>query len=225
MDPIIVLAVMAVAVSFYLTRRKKMAKPSRPVTVTLDGDSIIYGPTLQHNIAARLAEWQPTWYLDDRGVYGLKLWQLVAGYEEPFEGADPSLYPRGPQPPYDQVSRSHRIVVIEPGGNDALEMRTPAEYEADLRAAVGIIRKEGRTPILTGIVDLPVGDFFTAPIKARRDQLNAVTLVVADEMEVEHAGWGEDYQGPQDVFDSVHRTQEASDRLAVLLMQAIERAY
>ncbi|MCT6721686.1 GDSL-type esterase/lipase family protein [Acidovorax sp. K2F] len=227
MDPITIAIIVGLGLvaAFALSRKGGgAASPPLPVSVTLDGDSILYGPTLAHNIAARLREWRPQWTVDDRGVYGLKLWQLIAGYTEPFPGAGPELFPRGPQPPYAQVQRNTRIVVLEAGGNDALEMRTVAEYEADLREAIRIVQAEGRTAVLTGIVDLPVADIFTPPIKARRDELNAVTLRVAAELGLQHAGWGEDYQGPQDVFDNVHRTQAASDRLAALLVAAIERA-
>lgn len=221
---LIFLVLLAAVVALAASRKRSKPTPPQPMTVILDGDSIVYGPTLAANIAARLREWRPAWSVDDRGVYGLKLWQLLQGYTEPYAGAGPELFPRGPQPLYAQVPRSSRIVVIEQGGNDALEMRTVAEYEADLREAIRIVQSEGRTAVLTGIVDLPVADIFTAPIKAHLDELDQVTLRVAAELGLQHAGWHADYRGPQDVIDNVHRTQEASDRLAVLLMAAIERA-
>nr|WP_235492165.1 hypothetical protein [Paracidovorax avenae] len=103
-------------------------------------------------------------------------------------------------------------------------MRTPAQYEVDLREAIRIVQAEGRTPVLAGIVNLPVADLFTPERVARRAELNAVTLALAEELGLQHAGWGEDYRGPGDVIDNVHRTQAASDRLAALLAAAIERA-
>ncbi|WCM86640.1 hypothetical protein [Acidovorax sp. NCPPB 3576] len=54
--------------------------------------------------------------------------------------------------------------------------------------------------------------------------LNAITLSVAHDLGLQHAGWGEDYRGPEDLIDSVHRSQAASDRLAVLLVAAIDRS-
>ena len=56
-------------------------------------------------------------------------------------------------------------------------------------------------------------------------EFNAVTLRLAAELGLQHAGWREDYRGPGDVIsDQIHRTQEASDRLAALVVAAIERA-
>ena len=42
-------------------------------------------------------------------------------------------------------------------------------------------------------------------------------------MAVALLGWGEDYQGESDTHDLIHRTQAASDRLAALLVAAIEK--
>lgn len=220
MGPFLIFGAAAAAV-FLLTRKKPRPKT---ITVEVDGDSIVWGPTLAANICTRLREWRPSWTVDDRGVYGLKLWQLIVGYQEPYPGCPPDQFPRGPQPPFVDVERSSHFIVLELGGNDALEMRTPAEFEADLRSAISTVQAEGRVPVLTGIVGIPVGDIFTPPILVRLAELNAITHQVAEELGLQHACWGEDYRGPQDTFDGVHRTQEASDRLAVLLMQALERA-
>lgn len=62
----------------------------------------------------------------------------------------------------------------------------------------------------------------TPEVKMRRDVLNEITLRLAEEYGIKHTGWGEDYQGSQDVTDGIHRTQEASDRLAALLVKTIK---
>lgn len=197
---------------------------AKAIPVQIDGDSLSFRAMLAHSVPSRLQEWRPSWTVTDRGVSGLTLKNLVSGYTEPFTGAPTSEFPRGPQQPYSTNPKSGRIVVLALGVNDALEMRSVADFDADLRLAIRILHAEMRTPVLTGLVDMPVSDVFHQDRKTRRDELNQVTLRVAVELGLQHAGWGEDYRGPHDIFDSVHRTQEASDRLAVLLMQAIERA-
>lgn len=196
---------------------------SEPLTIEIYGDSIVRGPGLSAPLPAALRVLRPGWVIDDRSASGLVLADLVAGYSEPWPGAPPDAYPRGPQPPFAKVSRSARVVVLAAGLNDALEMRTPAQYEADLREAIRIVRAENRTPVLAGIVGLPVAELFTSERVARQAELNAVTFALAAEQGLQHAGWGEDYLGPVDVIDNVHRTQAASDRLAALLVAAIER--
>ncbi|ABM32931.1 SGNH/GDSL hydrolase family protein [Paracidovorax citrulli] len=197
---------------------------STPLSIEIFGDSIARGPGISTPMPATLRALRPAWAIDDRSASGLVLADLIAGYSAPWPGAPADAYPRGPQPPFAQVSRSARVVVLAAGLNDALEMRTPAQYGADLREAIRIVRAEGRLPVLAGIVDLPVADLFTPERVARRAELNAVTLALAAELGLQHAGWGEDYRGPVDVIDNVHRTQAASDRLAVLLAAAIERS-
>lgn len=172
------------------------------VSVELRGDSIFSAPGIERSPASYMKAAHPGWVVDDRSVSGLALFQAL-----PFAFGQSS------------------IVVIEMGGNDALYPRTAEMFEADLRAAIGSVISAGKRPVLTGIVNMPVSpDFFTAEALAKRDAFNAITLRVAAELGLSHAGWGEDYRGEIDViFDRIHRTQEASDRLAALLVQAIER--
>lgn len=224
MEPIAIAILIAAALGLYALSRRKTSKPPEPVSVTLDGDSIMVGVWLQRGIAARMRELRPDWVIDDRGVVGLKLYDLLRGYQEPSPGAPPERYPRGPQPPYAQVARSTRFVVIEAGGNDTLDPIDVGAWEADLREALRIVQAEGRVPVLTGIVDFDDDAGLPQGMKARRDACNAITHRVAQELGLQHAGWGEDYQGPRDRIDPLHRSQEASDRLATLLVDAIEHA-
>lgn len=211
----------AVVAAVIFKKRKRL----QPVSVTLDGDSIVWGLGIKHSVGARLKQWQPGWVVDDRGVVGLTLSALIDGYDKPYADAPPEHFPRGPQPAYVQVGRSTHYVLVEAGGNDALELRPPEVFEAQMRSAITTIQSEGRVPVLTGIIDMPVGGhpFVTAEAKQHRDALNAITLSLAAEYGLKHAGWGEDYRGPQDVTDGIHRTQEASDRLARLLIAAISK--
>ncbi len=175
------------------------------ISVEIYGDSAMTAPGITTPPPAAIRILRPSWVVNNHALGGSTLRQTLLDFAS--------------QP------RTGHFVVLEHGGNDALELRTPAEFEAELREAIRVVRAEGRVPVLTGIVDLP-GDpvFFTAPVRARMTELNAVTLVVATELGLQHAGWREDYRGPGDViFDQIHRTQEASDRLAALVVAAIER--
>lgn len=194
------------------------------VSIEIHGDSIPFGPGIERNVAAQIRVLRPDWDVLDVSASGLDLSDVVNGYTEPYKNAPPEAFPAGPQPPIAQRLLVGRFQVIEVGGNDALEMRDPAVYEADLRSAIKAIQAAGRVPVLTGIVNAPTSDFFTPTVLVRRDELNAITLRLAAELGLPHAGWGEDYRGEVDVIhDRIHRTQEASDRLAALLVQAIER--
>lgn len=195
-----------------------------PVSVEIYGDSITFGPGIERNVAAQIRNVRPDWKVIDVSASGLDLMDVIDGYKEPFAGAPPESFPAGPQPPIAQRSLIGQVQVLGVGGNDALGMRDPGEFEAGLRYAINAIKAAGRVPVLTGIVNAPPGDFFTPSILARRAELNAVTLRLAAELGVSHAGWGEDYRGEIDViFDRIHRTQAASDRLADLLILAIEK--
>lgn len=224
MEPITIAIIAAVGLAAWALSRRKKPSPAEPIGVTLDGDSILYGPELERNVAATMRSLRPAWTVDDRGVGGLLLRSLIAGYQEPYPGAPPEVFPRGPQPPYAQVQRSTHFVVVEPGGNDAWALLGADEFEANMRSAINTLQAEGRVPILTGIVDFTVSDAWSQEFKDRRDEYNAITHRLATEYGLQNAGWGEDYQGPQDTIDGLHRTQEASDRLAAQLVQAVERA-
>ncbi|MDA8522300.1 GDSL-type esterase/lipase family protein [Acidovorax sp. NCPPB 4044] len=200
------------------------AQPPEPVSVDIFADSIARSPGLPVSLVQSLQAARPGWTVQDHSATGLDLDALVVGYREPWPGAPADAFPLGPQPRFADVRRQGRVVVLGLGVNDALEMRTPKRFEADLRQVIQVIQAEGRLPVLTGLVDLPVADLFTLERIERRRQLDAVTRAVAAELGLQHAGWGQDYRGPTDVRDNVHRTQEASDRLALLLVAAIERA-
>lgn len=220
---LLLLAFVAVAILIARNRNKR-GSMANPITVQIDGDSIVYGLGVEHSIPERLKEWHPDWVIDDRGVSGLKLWQLVAGYQEPYVDAPEEVYPRGPQLPYAQVARSSQVVVLALGVNDALEMRTAEQFEADLRSAIQILSAEARTVIVAGIVNFPTGPVFTEEIHKRRDEFQAISQRVARELMLQRAGWGNTEVVLSQTLDGVHPTQEESDRLGRLLAATIMRA-
>lgn len=171
------------------------AKPAPQLTVDLYGDSIGAGYAVEVTPAERIALIRPTWGVMDYSVYGLRLSELM------------EVFPT--------IPRTAQFVALALGFNDANE--EDPHFETNLRTAIEIVIREGRTPVISGLV----GVHAPTPLMVR---YNAVTHRLADEYGLEHAGWGESFQ-PGDVNpDGIHRTQEASDRLAALLASAIERA-
>lgn len=170
-------------------------QPAPQLTLDLYGDSIGAGYAVEVTPAERIALMRPTWGVMDYSVYGLKLGELM------------EVFP--------SIPRTAQYVALALGFNDANE--EDPNFEANLRTAIELVIREGRTPVLSGLV----GVRSPTPLMLR---YNAATHRLAREYGLEHAGWGESFQ-PQDVnSDGIHRTQEASDRLAALLANAIERA-
>lgn len=164
--------------------------------VELYSDSIGAGYGVRVPPAARMQQLRPAWQVVDHSVNGLQLTALMQG----FAG----------------LHRTGRYVPLALGLNDAY--LGALGYEQSLRTAIEQLQREGRVPVLTGVVGVP-----RPPALAVRH--NAITHALAREYGLQHAGWGEDYRGEVDVIaDGIHRTQEASDRLAALLVAAIERA-
>lgn len=196
-----------------------------PPSVEIYGDSIPFGPGIQSNIAAQIRILRPEWIVIDVSASGADLRDVLDGYAEPYANAPREAYPAGPQPALSKRVKAGQYQVIAVGGNDALGMSTQEDFESRLREVVRVIRSEGRIPIITGIVNAPPSEAFNLAVLARRDELNGITHAIAKEYGLQHAGWGEDYRGEVDtIADRIHRTQEASDRLAALLIEAIERA-
>lgn len=170
-------------------------KPPPQLTVDLYGDSIGAGYGVEITPAKRIALMRPTWGVMDYSVYGLRLSELM------------EVFP--------SIPRTATYVALALGFNDA--NGGDPNFEANLRAAIEILIREGRTPVLSGLAGVRA----PTPLMVR---YNAATHRLAREYGLEHAGWGESFR-PEDVNpDGIHRTQEASDRLAALLTSAIERA-
>lgn len=167
---------------------------------------------------------RPKWTLTDRNACGLKLAHFLAGYQEPFPGAPAYMYPAGPQPAFKDATHNSQVIVIGLGLNDSNGFLSPVEYRQHLLDTLAIIRAAGAVPVFTGIVQFPSG-YYDPAMDANLIAFTKVMREVAREQDVVYAGWDEDYQGEGDVLaDHIHRTQEASDRLALRLIEAIDRA-
>lgn len=166
----------------------------RPVTVDLYGDSIMAGHGVQASPAARIRSVRPDWVVVDHSAPGTPLKALMPGFSS--------------------SPRTGQIVVIGNGFVDAYQGLDG--YAQDLRTAVLQVVAEGRTPVLTGVIGTP-----NPPALAH--EYNAATHQIAKEYGLSHAGWGEAYRDGDTSPDGIHRTQAASDKLADLLIQAIEK--
>lgn len=191
-------------------------EPSRQ-SVTLDGDSILFGAALSVKPADVLRS--AGFDVDDRAAVGLNLKDMVSGYDEPYPGAPASDFPLGPQPAYERVQRSTQFVVIEAGVNDSFILRSAELFEADMRHVIEVVLREGRFPVLTGIVQLGEHPFVNDAVQKLRAEYDAITIQLADEYGLRHARWGDD---PLETMDGIHRTQEASNRLAQRLVSAMQ---
>lgn len=199
------------------------SEPPEPVRISVDffGDSLWRGLGVDVSLVQQVRIQRPEWAVGDYTAVGLLLRSLMAGYEEPYVNAPAASFPLGPQPPFEAVKRNGRFTVISLGGNDAYSLSSVEQFEKELRQAIAIVQSEGRVPVLTGIPGVPVGDVFNQSVIDRCKEMNQVTLDVAEELRLPHARWADDYRGPSDTIDGIHRTQEASDRLATLLIKTI----
>ena len=160
-------------------------------TVEINADSVMSASTHPEPAAATLQRMRPAWVIDDRAVTGLSLDDLMTGFK--------------------QTPHPSQIVVIELGGNDAYEGRAPSLFKAQLTSAVQHLQAHGKTPVLTGIVQVETWGLFDQATSDRIRVLDGITREVATELSVPHAGWG---AVPAQTTDGIHPTK---DRLAVLL--------
>lgn len=195
-----------------------------PLTVELDGDSILFGVLLERSPAMVMKKLRPKWTLTDRNACGLKLADFMVGYQEPFPGAPEYMYPAGPQPAFKDAPHNSQIIVLGLGLNDSNGLLVPGDYRQHLLEALEVIRDAGAVPVFTGIVPFPSG-YYDPAMDANLIEFTKVMRDVAREQDVVYAGWDEEYQGEGDLQpDHIHRTQDASDRLALRLIAAIDEA-
>lgn len=207
--------------------------PKRPYTVELDGDSILFGfdpasATWRHaqTPAQRILAKRPGWVVDDRTAAGLRVYDLVRGYEAPFEDAPPALFPRGPQGPFDTEPHPSRIVVFQAGVNDHARPGFDLDaFEADYRGLIQRVRSLGHAAVVTGIT--PVSDKIFGPeALATMKAINSVIHQVAAETRTVHARWDSmPFSVDKDTTDGIHPTQAASNRLADRLIAALDRTF
>src|ERR1035437_3404846 len=179
------------------------------IIVELNGDSIMYGPTLALRPGARLALILPNLEVQDKSVIGLSMSYLYDGYIVPWVGGP--ISPLGPQLKFSKIQRTAKIVVIELGGNDAYGDLSPIIFEQQLVDTLQLLKNEGRIPVVTGIVQVtPGAGAFDQATVDRCIELNEITHKVATSLHVDDSHWDTvEYNGPSDTIDGLHRTQVA----------------
>ncbi len=94
-----------------------------PLTVELNGDSLLHGYGVPVTPVQRIQAARPRWKLDDRTANGLRMETAIQTF---------------PSEPH-----TARIIVIALGANDAFGMVPADTYRADLDKAVSVIRAPG----------------------------------------------------------------------------------
>lgn len=210
--------------------------PAGPsITVDVFGDSVARGFGIQTNLVDFIKNLEPTWTINNISANGVTLKAVQLGYTQSYPGAPASEYPLGPQPPFQTKARTGAYTVIEVGLNDAMGITYPndvisaTEFETRLRAMVAIVKGEGRTPILTGLPNIA---WETVPaaigattIRDRVIAFNAVCQTVASSENIQFANFNSAYDSKTaNTIDTIHPTQQNSNKLGQLLQAAIKKA-
>ncbi len=195
-----------------------------PLSVELNGDSILFGWGCDSTPAMQMRAQRPRWTLTDRNACGLRMADFMQGYQEPFPGAPPDMYPAGPQPAFKDALHQAQVIVLGLGLNDSYGYLSPEAYRQQLLDALAVIRSAGAVPVFTGLVPIPSG-YYDPGQDANLLAFQQVMRDVAESQGVIHADWDEEYQGEGDLQeDHIHRSQNATDRLTARLIAAIDRA-
>lgn len=197
---------------------------SSPLTIELNGDSLMFGLEINKNIGKYLKETNPQWVIDDRGVAGLTMKDLNSGYTTPFPNASSVFYPRGAQLNFKTVQRTSNIVVIALGGNDAYSGFSTNDYELNLKAIVDVLISEKRTPILVGIPPMK-SSLFSNKVNEVIQANNAIMHTLAIEKSIIFVEWDKTEFIENETIDGIHRNQIGSDKLAFLIAQAIKKYF
>lgn len=216
--------VILIIVLWFFTKQRKAPREDAfgDVSITVYGDSICAGHAGVRRLADALRAAYPELLVVDKAVSGLSLQSLVHGYKAPYEGADPEIYPDGPQPPFNEVETHTSYALLALGGNDALELRSVEDYKHDLLTAIQRLQSQNVVVILSGIVDFRVeGGFFTEGAKAQRDLLDRATKEIADKYHIAYLGWGNFGADIEDTIDPVHKADHVIPQLAATVVKVI----
>lgn len=172
--------------------------PAADCSVTLYGDSILYGYTSKGRLseppAAAIKRLRPAYRVVDR--------------------SDTGDYVLRRLPTFLNDTIDTRLVVIEHGMNDA---GNGFDYAEPLRSMVQRVKALNKTAVITGISHVVGG-------MAARDDYDLVARRVAKEEGVTFADWGAVRFDEADMADDVHPAQAYSTRLAEQLVRALDAA-
>jgi hypothetical protein len=183
-----------------LPAQSAMQQPRHDCSVTLYGDSILYGvlgttgkERLPEPPAAVVERLRPAYSVVDRSVPGdFAVW-------------------RSSQFKRDRINT--RLVVFEHGMNDANQK---FDYAEPLRSMIRRVKTLGKTPVVAGLS--------RAPKVGTRDVYDAMARRIATEEGAIFADWGAVSMAVADLQDDLHPGQAYSTRLAEQLVQALDRA-
>lgn len=203
------------------------------VYVELNGDSIMFGynpstPNMKLPIdtAGALKLVRPAFVINDKSACGLRLRQLVTGYQTPNDGTPAEAFPKGPQAPFSQIDHHAQVVVVGLGLCDAFDLSiTPAQFNQDLNTVIDVIHSQNRVALICNLVQFP--DFSGAGNYQQLERCKLFNSII-NQVVTQKGGstllvnWAGTYQGPQDIqADEVHRTQDATHRLGEAIASKI----
>lgn len=203
---LVALSLLAVSLVLSACDAESIEKTSDDCSVVLYGDSILHGAyvgdgqTRRHrrNPAAELKARRPAWRIDDRTQPGQSLEMLAKTFHS------------------DQ--RASRVVVL---GSGIAEGWSGGSVLSDLPRMIETVRREGRTPVLTGYSRQLPNAFMTADKLEGRDRVDAEVKALALETRIEFADFGA--ARPAEMADEVHPTEQYSLRLSAKLIEALDR--
>jgi len=191
-------------------------------TIELNGDSIMAGLSID-TFALSIAKKRKDFFIVDKAVAGLSMRSLWNGYVTPYPGGSTPSF--GAQMPFQRVNRTSHVVLIELGGNDAYGDYPAEEFAFQLEGMIITLMKEGRIPVLTGIVPLTLGGAFDQATIDRSAVLDEIVHTLAAKYQLIDAQWRTvRYDGKIDTIDGIHRTQGAADRLVERTIEGLDAA-
>lgn len=183
-------------------------------SVELNGDSVLFGYItndttwrLESTPAQRLRD--KGYQIEDKTAGGLRTYDLVRGYLQPFPEAWSALYPSGAQPAFWNLPHDSRIIVIQTGINDFKDPFNPARVYQDYSYMVDYIRGLGKIPVITGVtqVDKTVVGI---EVSDKIDKIRETIKLVVKNKFVHYASFE---NVPVKWTDGYHLTQESSDEM------------
>lgn len=182
-----------------LSISKENGKPQHKCSVTLEGDSIMWGgfvpgPRLLEPPAAILKRLRPSYTVVDNSVISSTAAQRAKSFAE--------------------IPRTTRFVVLQHGINDAL---IGSDLATHLYEMAEISNREGRTPIITGL---------THQIRKiqKRNYYDLIARQVAIASKSLFADWGTVRYRQEDMADEMHPGQAYANRLVERLVAVLDQA-
>lgn len=205
-------------------QESQQSKPTK-CSVELNGDSVLFGFINDEASGWRLPTTPAQWLrnhgytVTDKTAGGLRTYDMVRGYEKPFNDAWPVLYPNGQQRAFWIEPHDSKIVVIQTGINDFRTTPFSARQVAqDYRYLVDWLRGAGKEPVITGVINMDQSRM-DADSYAKIAAIRTAVRQVAVEKSVPYAGFDE---VPLAWTDGIHLDQASSNGIADKLRATLD---